>query len=590
MEVLTRSADAPRGPPRVLVDSSMSLSFSIPASFLRARQTAPTAVKIQQSSIASSSSTQTGPNAQNRTDIPSNDVDASWEERDWETEDLQDTIADGQKQDHAQETEDWEQETTPDLPDDFPRLIVNLTRVQQQHFPPEKGETDEDMMQVFQRVKTTLHEHFSQLAEVLFEQKSCFHCTYGTSRGMMDGLHAAYPDDTFAMVDYPTVIDDIPLHEYLHTLSYPSQWKSVEYLKDCLRRCSRDIKWKTQVITELEVLAEQEHARYLEEQQSLSDEIDELTRLRDSFRDKLEKIGKQDGKRNGEYLLLRKLEDIENRLVTLLDSYLKEAELEEAECYGAFGVPNGETGPSTGMNVLDMVIAMIFGRLPRDFSQKNTSEEHYQMLFDHHIHILRLWKKDFGRLPSKNRESAPRPDDSNVVDLHESSCEENGAANASYGEEEQVDSFASHFQVDSGVSGDEVVSPSTVDDWETVDIEDNSHTEEDTITIEVEHGDSDGYGADFDSDESEDEDEVAAATKLKQQTLDEVKSSVRTKAVASARPRRRRIKRSKRAKRLEKRKSKRHESDEERDTAPFQPFACTGAVGLLRLAKENELF
>ncbi|RLN27438.1 hypothetical protein BBO99_00007570, partial [Phytophthora kernoviae] len=201
------------------------------------------------------------------------------------------------------------------------------------------------------------------------------------------------------MVDYPTVIDDVPLHEYLHTLSYPSQWNSVEYLKDCLRRCSRDIKWKTQIITELEILAEQEHAQYSEQQQNLSDEIDELTRLRDSFREKLEKIAKQEGKKNGEYLMLRKLEDIENRLMTLLDSYLKEPELEEEECYGAFGNPNGETGPSTNMNVLDMVIAMIFGRLPRDFSQKTTSEEHFQMLFDHHIHILRLWKKDFGRLP-----------------------------------------------------------------------------------------------------------------------------------------------------------------------------------------------
>lgn len=93
---------------------------------------------------------------------------------------------------------------------------------------------------------------------------------------MMDGLHAAYPEDFFAMVDYPTEIDDIPLHEYLHTLSYPSKWKSVEYLKDCLRRCSRDIRWKRDVISELELLAEQEFAQYEEKQQRLSDEIDEV--------------------------------------------------------------------------------------------------------------------------------------------------------------------------------------------------------------------------------------------------------------------------------------------------------------------------
>jgi hypothetical protein len=95
---------------------------------------------------------------------------------------------------------------------------------------------------------------------------------------MMDGLHEAYPEDFFAMVDYPTEIDGEPLHEFLHVLSTPSKWKSVEYLKDCLRRCSRDIRWKRDVITELELLAEQEFAQYEEKQKQLGDEIDEVGR------------------------------------------------------------------------------------------------------------------------------------------------------------------------------------------------------------------------------------------------------------------------------------------------------------------------
>ena len=94
---------------------------------------------------------------------------------------------------------------------------------------------------------------------------------------MMNGLHAAYPDDVFAMVDYPTDIDGVPLHEYLHTLSYPSKWKSVESLKTCLRQCSRDIRWKRDVIVELELLAEQEFKHYEENQQRLGDEIDEVS-------------------------------------------------------------------------------------------------------------------------------------------------------------------------------------------------------------------------------------------------------------------------------------------------------------------------
>jgi hypothetical protein len=95
---------------------------------------------------------------------------------------------------------------------------------------------------------------------------------------MMDGLHEAYPEDFFAMVDYPTEIDGEPLHEFLHVLSTPSKWKSVEYLKDCLRRCSRDIRWKRDVTTELELLAEQEFAQYEEKQKQLGDEIDEVGR------------------------------------------------------------------------------------------------------------------------------------------------------------------------------------------------------------------------------------------------------------------------------------------------------------------------
>lgn len=80
----------------------------------------------------------------------------------------------------------------------------------------------------------------------------------------------------FALVDYPTEIDGVGLHEYLVALERESPWKSVNYLKDCLRRCSRDIKWKRDVAEELELLAEQEHSRWTSEQEQLSNEIDEV--------------------------------------------------------------------------------------------------------------------------------------------------------------------------------------------------------------------------------------------------------------------------------------------------------------------------
>lgn len=157
MEVLTRPADAPRGPPRVISDASMTTSFSLPASYLQARAELSTASAIMDSKSVKNA--------------VKNTVEDSWEARDWETEAAPTPI--GENTETEQEADEWEQETTPDLPDDFPRLLVNLTRVQRHHFPVTKQEEDDlDMMEVFLRVKNTLHQHFSQLAEVLFEQST----------------------------------------------------------------------------------------------------------------------------------------------------------------------------------------------------------------------------------------------------------------------------------------------------------------------------------------------------------------------------------------------------------------------------------
>jgi hypothetical protein len=304
-------------------------------------------------------------------------------------------------------------------------------------------------------------------------------------------------------------------------------------------------------------------------------------------------MASQEGKPKGQYLMLRKLEDIENRLMTLLDDYLAEPELEERECYSAFGNPGGEGGVTTGMNVLDMVIAMVFGRLPRDFSQQTTTEEHFQQLFDHHIHMLRLWKKDFGRLPLKSRVSAPKADGSDGETPRESSEEDEAVPDES--DENELEQGAGEFSLHSGVDDGDVGGSDMAtnlggdDDWEDVYAEDTRRSFDEPIRKET-HDDSDGYGADVDSDESEDEDEQGQA-QMKHK-FDEAKPpDAATAAVpAPARPRRRRIKHTRRSKKLQQANVERYESDGEREPAPFQPFACTGAVGLLRLAKENELF
>lgn len=93
---------------------------------------------------------------------------------------------------------------------------------------------------------------------------------------MLASLHAAYPTDVFGLVDYPSEIDGVALSEFLFELARPSRWKSLEYLKDALRRCSRDLKWKVDVARELDVLAAHESALYTAEQERLSAEIDDV--------------------------------------------------------------------------------------------------------------------------------------------------------------------------------------------------------------------------------------------------------------------------------------------------------------------------
>uniref|UniRef100_K3WTU9 Uncharacterized protein n=1 Tax=Globisporangium ultimum (strain ATCC 200006 / CBS 805.95 / DAOM BR144) TaxID=431595 RepID=K3WTU9_GLOUD len=668
LEVLTSRDGAVVASPRVAVDASMSMAFKLPANFVRPTRRAaahappPAAVagakkkafdaQLAANWLTANKETVSGAAVAGKRgsgDDGGEDVDFSWEDRDfsaplasqagktlehtWEEEDMEmDTTAVSSAM-AALEISAWEEQDAPDLPDEFPVLVVNLTRLQRDHFPrnvaggPPLPPTEEEMRQVFAMVKQTLHRHFAHMVEVLFEQKSCFHCTYGTSRSMLDNLHAAYPEDIFALIDYPTEIQGIPLHEYLFQLSRPSRWKSIEYLKECLRRCSRDIKWKLDVAMELEVLAAQEHDHYVNKQTELGVEIDDLTRLRDSFKAKLDKTsgptadGKKPGTSSAHYLLLRKLEDIETRLMTLLNTYLEEPELRESECYGMFEMA-GDGSPSAGkMNVLDMVVAMIFSRLPRDFSQQLTSEEHFQMLFDHHIHIRRLWKKDFGRLPPRtnaaaytsdgaddvDNEAAVSPDEEHDVPPLMSESEDEGAQGYGYDDLESYEKVEMEQSLSGGGSNGS-------EEWEAVYAEDNESSmgmkEDDIDDEDARSVISDaGYGGDYDSDESEDDLPAAAA-----QTNTEVasirrsgtakKPSRRTRAVRQAKPlvveekteieeskpKKKKEKKAKTSKKSTSKEAKAKKSKGDDEEVPFQPFACTGALNFLRIAKENEMF
>lgn len=195
-----RSADA-AGPPRVLADASLSLSFALPAGFTRP---AGAVVRARGSGASNPSATSTAPprpaghsNAMARdawSDDDSADLE-SWETRDFSVDvqaPLQNTayVAEDEDEDDdeshvdtttfaALEVGGWEAEQDAlALPDDFPLLLVNLTRLQREHFPPAPhGEqtpalSGDEMRQLFELVKQTLHQHFTHMAEVLFEQSA----------------------------------------------------------------------------------------------------------------------------------------------------------------------------------------------------------------------------------------------------------------------------------------------------------------------------------------------------------------------------------------------------------------------------------
>lgn len=669
LEVLKpRNGASSVAPPRVLSDASMSLSFKLPANYLRSAPRAPVSLQSHPTEELRPQQTTKSHHQPAVRDAWSDDDDEagdnalSWEDRDFsvQVEGVTPPRANGdEEQDElvsnamaAMEIGGWEEQDAPELPDDFPLLLVNLTRMQKEHFPQERGAaganalSEGEMRQVFELVKDTLHRHFTQMVEVLFEQsescalsclsalsiilmltillgvvalESCFHCTYGTSRGMLRNLHAAYPEDVFGLIDYPTEVQGIELSEFLHVLSRPSRWRSVDYLKDCLRRCSRDLKWKLDVAVELEVLADKEYEVFTTEQERLGLEIDELTRLRDSFKVKLDKLmGKETSESskkagNQQYLLLRKLEDIETRLVSLLDTYLQEPELEESECDGMFdGATAGHDGLARGMNVLDMVVAMIFSRLPRDFSQQMTSEEHFQMLFDHHIHIRRLWKKDFGRLPPRTNAVALYAADSDADSVDEemkngrNDDDQHEHQHASFQHDDSDDDgdeeFESYESVDMSPAGAanrgfRNATSSSSESWESVYADEPRENGVGSGGEDEDEGaKSDGYGADYDSDESEDGHSAAASLAAPAPGTSSTTLPRRARArrpaplVFSDEEKETASKKKKKEKKAKSSKKERKTKKKKEEDAPFQPFACTGALNFLRIAKENEMF
>ncbi|ETW07827.1 hypothetical protein H310_02251 [Aphanomyces invadans] len=388
METLARKKGRPAGPIQVLKDDSMTLSFKVPSSIKLPQASSILRVVTPPIEAPAAITTTTA------------NVEEDVEEDSWEckTDFALDLNAKAVDMD-----DEWEECTAEAFPDDFPILLVNLSKLSVDHMGVSLA-TNEDATLISNKIQEIFaSSKFSYVLEVLLEQETAYHATYGAYKARLAQLtgNSVDGDDVWAAIDYPALIDGaIPLSDILDVLRRPTKWRSVNFIKDCMSQSSRDIKWKAQVIAELEKLAESEEAARNSRQEALRVEIEQVASARDVYDRKLESL---EGHHDTKSVMARqfarsRLEETNATLSRLVDAYL--ATTSPSHRRHEDEMLSGEMVKD--MNVVDMIVSMVFSRLPRHPS--TSIQTHYQSLNDSHEHIRKLWVDDFGRLPPRSRQ------------------------------------------------------------------------------------------------------------------------------------------------------------------------------------------
>ncbi|OQR90396.1 hypothetical protein ACHHYP_05561 [Achlya hypogyna] len=365
------------GPVRVATDASLSLSFKLPSSYV---STLARAVPVVLDA-------RTAPVVQDAWD---DDGDDSWETK---ADVLLDVAA-------AEDTsmEAW-QDDLEAFPDDFPLLLVNLSRLSLEHMGAPLT-SNEDAARVSASIQDVFDSNkFSYVIETLFEQEIAHHTTYGVYKQYLEYL-SKQSNDVWATVDYPALVDDdVPLSDLLAVLHRPTQWTSVNHIKEYMRKTSRDIKWKAQVLEEVENLAAFEQDTKDAAEAQLRDEIKSLSELREVLAKKLKTTKSTNA--TARRLIQLQLSDVEKRLEPLLETALAPPAPPAlfAASIGA-DASYSKAGLSVGhMSVLDMILSMVFSRLPQP--PQVALDAHFTSLMQSHEHVRHLWLQDFGRLPPR---------------------------------------------------------------------------------------------------------------------------------------------------------------------------------------------
>ncbi|KDO33677.1 hypothetical protein SPRG_19287 [Saprolegnia parasitica CBS 223.65] len=457
METLTRKPRA--GPVAVATNASLSLSFKLPAAF---------AASLAQSAPA-----------------PARDAWESDEDESWETKvdvllqvaPIEDTTMGA-----------W-QDDLEAFPDAFPLLLVNLSRLSLEHMGAPLA-TNDDAARVSASIQDVFDSSkFSYVIETLFEQEIAIHTTYGACKSYLAYLHGQ-SKDVWATVDYPARVDDeVPLSELLAVIERPTQWASVNHIKEYMAKTSRDIKWKAQVLEELEYLAAFEQDVKDAADAQLRLDIQNLSGLRDSLLQKLAVPGKKNAM--SRRLDKMQLESVETQLAPLLETFLAPpappAKFSDAATYTKAGLDSGNTG------VLDMILSMVFSRLPQPPAL--ALDAHFTSLVQSHEHVRHLWLQDFGRLPPRTTVD----DDGDVVEVEAPNIE--------------------HMVREEDVAPVGVEPP-------TRDMAEDDEDIENEAPIDA-GNESDAYKGDADDDENDSEAEAAAARKRQKSKQKKAKKKVK---------------------------------------------------------------
>ena len=139
---------------RVIADAALTLRIPLPTARRRRLETRATASGRAPRPVDATATADSS--------------DASWEERNWSALDAAVAV-----RVERSEADEWPQPPPGDLPNDFPRLVVNLTRVQRQDAAATSlEEAAEDVWAVLRRVRRTLQAQCTHFVELLFDHRT----------------------------------------------------------------------------------------------------------------------------------------------------------------------------------------------------------------------------------------------------------------------------------------------------------------------------------------------------------------------------------------------------------------------------------